>query len=75
VSALGIFDLAGNVAEWTSSGYCKSYAKPRTHYVRVTRGGTYRSTEPREVDVFERQDVAYDEADTTVGIRCGRSVD
>ena len=74
VNALGVFDLAGNVAEWTTSGRSESYQKPRTHYVRITRGGTFRSTDAREIDVFERRAFAYDEADSTVGIRCGRSV-
>jgi formylglycine-generating enzyme required for sulfatase activity len=75
VNALGIVDLAGNVAEWTASGRSESYAAPRTHYVRITRGGTFRSTDPREIDVFERRDLPYDEADSTVGIRCAQSID
>ncbi|KYF91099.1 hypothetical protein BE20_36880 [Sorangium cellulosum] len=38
-SADGVMDLAGNVWEWTSSGYSESYDRPRGEERRVNRGG------------------------------------
>jgi formylglycine-generating enzyme len=38
-SADGIMDLAGNVWEWTASGYAEAYDRARDEGLRVNRGG------------------------------------
>jgi formylglycine-generating enzyme required for sulfatase activity len=37
----GVYDLSGNVYEWTVSGYSESYDRNRTTEFRVGRGGSY----------------------------------
>ena len=36
---LGIYDMSGNVWEWTSDQYCPDYSSARTETARVFRGG------------------------------------
>ena len=38
---LGIFDMSGNVAEWTSDGFNTQYNQPRSNIRFVYRGGSY----------------------------------
>jgi formylglycine-generating enzyme required for sulfatase activity len=40
-SPFGLHDMAGNVNEWTSSGYSDSYASPRSATDHVIRGGPF----------------------------------
>lgn len=75
LSHFGVLDMAGNVAEWTASGYSKAYDKPREHYQLVARGGHYASATAQEIDAFQRASFVYNEADSKVGMRCARSVD
>ncbi|MBD5349848.1 MAG: formylglycine-generating enzyme family protein [Bacteroides sp.] len=41
---LGIYDMSGNVWEWTSDKYSTDYSQPRTSSYRVDRGGSWCST-------------------------------
>ena len=43
---LGIYDMSGNVWEWTSDKYSTDYSQPRTSSNRVDRGGSWSSTAP-----------------------------
>ena len=38
---LGIYDMSGNVWEWTSDIWCTDYKSPRTGSNRVSRGGSW----------------------------------
>lgn len=38
---LGIFDMSGNVWEWTSDAYSSNYNSPRNSSYRVVRGGSW----------------------------------
>jgi sulfatase modifying factor 1 len=38
---LGIYDMTGNVYEWTSSGWCADYQKSRDSFTYVLRGGSW----------------------------------
>ncbi|MDE6052105.1 MAG: formylglycine-generating enzyme family protein, partial [Paramuribaculum sp.] len=46
---LGIYDMLGNVWEWTSDKYSTDYSQPRTSSYRVYRGGSwyYTATDTR----------------------------
>ena len=43
---LGIYDMSGNVWEWTSDKYSTDYSQPRTSSNRVYRGGGWGGTAP-----------------------------
>ena len=38
---LGLYDLSGNVWEWTASKWCDDYNSPRNSSLRVLRGGSW----------------------------------
>jgi formylglycine-generating enzyme required for sulfatase activity len=50
-SAEGVQDLAGNVWEWTASGYSESYSNFRTNSARVSRGGSWGGATARRTSV------------------------
>ena len=43
---LGIYDMSGNVWEWTSDKYSTDYSQPRTSTTRVDRGGSWYDSAP-----------------------------
>ena len=79
----GVHDLAGNVAEWTSSLY-RPYPydprdgreNPRTLGERVTRGGDHVSTAPEDLAASFRTGFsrAIERGHRHIGFRCARSL-
>jgi len=74
----GLYDMAGNVWEWTSTVY-KRYPyrsddgreDPRSNETRVVRGGAF-VNDPRHLRVSNRRYVPPDAGDSTIGFRCAR---
>ncbi len=71
-SPFGVKDLAGNVWEWTDSGYSKDYGKERTFEDRVQRGGSWLYSS--ELIVRSTHRYGYDPSirSKDVGFRCAR---
>jgi len=75
VNAWGLFDVSGNVAEWTCSEYAKSYAGAERDCVdadslrdRVVRGGAW-SQKPESVRSANRSSAPADLASDSLGFR------
>ena len=69
----GLFDMAGNVWEWTKSPHCAYRAKSCDHDdAFVIRGGGYRSNEARTLEVTSRARLPRGDATEAVGFRCAR---
>lgn len=70
----GVFDLAGNVWEWTSSHYCP-YSEPECgDSRRVIRGGGWDTVESRDVRAARRKASAPSARSWAVGFRCAKSL-
>lgn len=67
-SALGVSDMAGNVAEWTATGV---EVEGRIHY--LVRGGSFRS-EPAGLHTTAAEALPPDAATDWLGVRCARDV-
>ena len=68
----GLFDMAGNVWEWTTSGYSDDYNATRQTEARVNRGGGWFDVVPGYVRAARRfRNPATDRHDY-LGLRCAR---
>lgn len=72
VSRAGVQDLAGNVWEWTASGYGGRYDADRSGFVRSTRGGCWYDDKPLFVRATHRLGDAPTLAFSSLGFRCAR---
>lgn len=72
-SAFGVDDMAGNVAEWTSSGDSRSYAHPREEAVRIMRGGSFEDYADRYVTAWMRDDYPAIRFYHYIGFRCAKT--
>ncbi len=75
----GIFDLAGNVAEWTADGFSDALPggnDPRVpaNDTRAVRGGSFVDNAAL-LDATTRRSVAADEARVDIGLRCAQDAD
>ena len=74
----GLYDMAGNVSEWTSTLY-RSYPyrandgreDPSSKEIRVVRGGSF-TNEGRHLRASSRKYVPAEAGDATIGFRCTR---
>ena len=77
-NAFGLFDMAGNMAEWTSDWFDRETYKtgvpPATGLYKVIRGGAW-SDAPKRVTVFFRNWVRPTMRQPNIGFRCARSID
>ena len=65
---LGIYDMSGNVWEWTSDKYSTDYSQPRTSSYRVYRGGSWGGTAANS-RVANRNDFSESTAYDVLGLR------
>ncbi len=69
-TSAGVYDLAGNVWEWTSSAYCPYGDAACTAAARVTRGGAWNSDARSGVRSADRDKNAAGARANDVGFRC-----
>ena len=78
----GIYDIIGNVAEWTSDWYQRTYYSvspeknptgPETGMYRVFRGSSWADTDERMLAIHYRNYTNPELRTGVLGMRCGRS--
>ena len=70
----GVHDLAGNVAEWTSSGWSEDYSQARGTDQRVVRGAGYAETDARYLRGAARSREVPGILHPLMGFRCARDL-
>lgn len=65
---LGLYDMTGNVWEWTSSGWCEDYDSKRDYSSYVIRGGGYNNG-PRYARNTNRRHAFPDRSFESLGLR------
>jgi formylglycine-generating enzyme required for sulfatase activity len=82
-SAYGVYDMAGNVAEWVADWYDPKYylgapfefpTGPDSGKHRVFRGGSWNDT-PSDVRTAKRFTAAPHQTSAVIGFRCAKDVD
>ena len=71
--AFGIYDMGGDVWEWTSSRFCAYDDASCDDAHRVIRGGSWPITELPRVRLTAREGREPEARDTNLGFRCARS--
>jgi len=71
--AFGLKDMAGNVWEWTSSGYSTDYVTSRASDTRVDRGGGWNDVYPSNIRSAYRFGFALSTSGSNLGFRCARN--
>jgi formylglycine-generating enzyme required for sulfatase activity len=69
-SPFGLEDMAGNVWEWTASGYSEDYSQGRTNDKRVVRGGCWSDRLGPSVRATARGKVGPTIRGAELGFRC-----
>jgi formylglycine-generating enzyme required for sulfatase activity/tRNA A-37 threonylcarbamoyl transferase component Bud32 len=68
----GVFDLEGNVREWTSSPFCPYPGTNCTSELRATRGSAWTTGDERDVRGTARSKAAPDARTADLGFRCAK---
>jgi formylglycine-generating enzyme required for sulfatase activity len=68
----GLHDMAGNVWEWTASGYSRRYNRRRRARSYVQRGGGWGDTKAAHFRATERDHHPADYRHSVIGFRCAR---
>ena len=68
----GLKDMAGNVWEWTASGYSDDYSKNRGNAARVHRGGSWEDVVASGFRSSCRLRIAPSDRSRILGFRCAR---
>lgn len=68
----GVLDLAGNVAEWTSSHASESYDAPRSDTRIIQRGGSWYTSQEDELRAEYRLSDPPEDPFYFIGFRCAR---
>lgn len=71
-SANGLYDLAGNVFEWTADAYCPYEKKDCESEYRVIRGGAWNNLVSSYVRAQDRAKQKKTDRVDNVGVRCAR---
>jgi sulfatase modifying factor 1 len=71
-SPFGVYDMGGNVAEWTASGWSQDYTLARDDSVRLSRGGSWLSFNINMVRAADRSRRDPRSRGADLGFRCAR---
>jgi len=71
-TATGIFDMAGNVWEFTATGYASRYGQPRDDASVADRGGAWNSVVPGHVRAPGRDSPLKTSRANNLGFRCAK---
>jgi formylglycine-generating enzyme required for sulfatase activity len=71
-SPFGAADMAGNVSEWTSSGYGADYGSERSSTDHVFRGGSWRARVADRLRSASRDEGPSSSGFNQIGFRCAR---
>jgi formylglycine-generating enzyme required for sulfatase activity len=69
----GLYDMAGNVWEWTSSRVSDDYAKSRTGEARIDRGGSWHQDRAIDLRAAKRDSTLPSVRGPIIGFRCAAS--
>ena len=68
----GVFDLGGNVSEWTASAFCPYPGTNCTSELKATRGSSWTSDEIREARATSRAKASPSARTADLGFRCAK---
>ena len=68
----GVFDLGGNVSEWTSSAFCPYPGSNCASELKATRGSSWTSDEIREARATSRAKASPLARTADLGFRCAK---